>query len=126
MEKFPTPALSYVLFLFYGSQLAPWVVQQKKRLRREGNGTEAVSGKVICPYERGVQRRGLPDRSDLFRGNGGRVGVLKNMVIDQEIHDACRERIRHKQRSGKYREVAFGKAVEHQISPGEAGRRGVG
>lgn len=36
MEKFPTPALSYVLFLFYGSQLAPWVVQQKKRLRREG------------------------------------------------------------------------------------------
>jgi hypothetical protein len=84
---------------------------------RRGNGAEAVSGKVICPYERGVQRRGLPDRSDLFRANGGRVRVLKNVVIDHEIHDAYRERARHKQRSGKYCEVAFGEAVEHQISP---------
>jgi hypothetical protein len=102
MEKFPTPALNYVLFLFCGSQSAPWVVQQKNGSGAEGNGAGAVSGKVICPHERGIQRRGLPDRSDLFRENGGRVGVLKNVVIDQEIHDACRERARRKQRSGKY------------------------
>jgi hypothetical protein len=113
--------LGYVLFLFSRSQLvslqplAP--VQKKNGPGAEGEQRQSRLKVGHLSSRTGVKRgRALNRSRKLFRENGGRVGVLKNVVIDHEIHGTNGQRTRHKQSCSKYRKIAFGEAIEHELT----------